>query len=115
MTLRAVLGFPYLTLLVFIATIALTATLYYKVPKGYFPQDDFGLIVGFTRASPDVSFSGMLGLQQSVADIVLARPRRSGARLGARRRRLRWRSEPRPNVHQPEAAAATGRGRPRRK
>ena len=73
-TLRAVLGFPYLTLLVFIATIALTATLYYKVPKGYFPQDDSGLIVGFTRASPDVSFSGMLGLQQSVADIVLSDP-----------------------------------------
>ncbi len=73
-TLRAVLGFPYLTLLVFIATIALTATLYYKVPKGYFPQDDSGLIVGFTRASPDVSFSGMLGLQQSVADIVLGDP-----------------------------------------
>ena len=73
-TLRTVLGFPYLTLLVFIATIALTATLYYKVPKGYFPQDDSGLIVGFTRASPDVSFSGMLGLQQSVADIVLGDP-----------------------------------------
>src|SRR5205814_3963821 len=44
-TLRAVLGFPYLTLLVFIATIALTVTLYAKVPKSYFPQDDSGLIV----------------------------------------------------------------------
>jgi multidrug efflux pump len=73
-SLRLVLGFPYLTLLVFIATIALTVTLYVKVPKGYFPQDDSGLIVGFTRASPDVSFNGMLGLQQRVADIVLSDP-----------------------------------------
>ena len=73
-TLRVVLEFPFLTLLVFIATIALTVTLYVKVPKGYFPQDDSGLIVGGTRASPDVSFSGMLGLQQRVADIVLSDP-----------------------------------------
>jgi multidrug efflux pump len=73
-TLRVALGVPYLTLLVFLATIALTTTLYYQVPKGYFPQDDSGLIVGGTRASPDVSFSGMLGLQQRVADIVLSDP-----------------------------------------
>ncbi len=73
-TLRSVLDFPYLTLLVFFATIALTVTLYYKVPKTYFPQDDSGLIIGGTRASPDVSFSGMLNLQQRVADIVLSDP-----------------------------------------
>jgi multidrug efflux pump len=73
-TLRAVLGFPYLTLLVFMATVGLTVVLYIKVPKSYFPQDDSGLIVGGTRASPDVSFSGMLNLQQRVADIVLSDP-----------------------------------------
>ncbi len=73
-TLRSVLDFPYLTLLVFAATIALTVTLYAKVPRSYFPQDDSGLIVGFTRASPDVSFNGMLNLQQRVADIVLSDP-----------------------------------------
>lgn len=39
-TLRTVLEFPLLTLLVFFATIALTVTLYIKVPKGYFPTDD---------------------------------------------------------------------------
>jgi len=52
----------------------LTVLLYVKVPKSYFPQDDSGLIVGGTRASPDVSFSGMLALQQRVADIVLSDP-----------------------------------------
>ncbi|MGN6284748.1 MAG: efflux RND transporter permease subunit [Afipia sp.] len=73
-TLHVVLRFPIVTIVVFFATIALTATLYVKVPKGYFPQDDSGLIFGSTRASPDVSFQAMLGLQQQVADIVMADP-----------------------------------------
>ena len=73
-TLRIVLGFPFLTVLVFLATIALTVTLYVKSPKGYFPQDDSGLIIGSTRASSDVSFQAMLVLQQRVAEIVMADP-----------------------------------------
>jgi multidrug efflux pump len=77
-TLRGVLGFPFLTLLVFFATIALTVTLYIKTPKGYFPADDSGFIVGSTRASPDISFQAMLRLQQQVADIVMADPAVAG-------------------------------------
>ncbi|ABE62860.1 acriflavin resistance protein [Nitrobacter hamburgensis X14] len=73
-TLRVVLGFPILTLLVFFATIALTVTLYIKMPKGYFPIDDSGFVIGSTRASADVSFQSMLGLQQRVMDIVMADP-----------------------------------------
>src|ERR1044071_2994859 len=73
-TLRAALGFPYLTLLVFFATIALTVTLYIKTPKGYFPTDDSGFVIGATRAAPDISFQAMLKLQQQVADIVMADP-----------------------------------------
>jgi len=73
-TLRVVLEFPFLTLLVFFATIALTVTLYIKTPKGLFPVDDSGFIIGSTRASADVSFQAMLGLQQEVADIVLSDP-----------------------------------------
>ena len=45
-TLRTVLGFPFLTLIVFFATIALTVTLYIKTPKGYFPVDDSGFVIG---------------------------------------------------------------------
>jgi multidrug efflux pump len=71
-TLRVVLGFPILTMIVFLATIALTVTLYIKTPKGYFPSDDSGLIIGSTRASADVSFQSMRDLQQSIADIVMA-------------------------------------------
>jgi multidrug efflux pump len=73
-TLHVVLGFPYLTLLVFFATIALTVTLYVKTTKGYFPTDDSGFVIGATRASADTSFQAMLGLQQRLADIVLADP-----------------------------------------
>ena len=77
-TLRVVLRFPILTMLVFVATIALTVTLYIKTPKGYFPTDDSGLVIGATRASPDVSFQAMLGLQQRIADIVMADPAVAG-------------------------------------
>ena len=58
-TLRVVLGFPILTMIVFFATIALTMTLYVKTPKGYFPSDDSGFIIGATRASADVSLQAM--------------------------------------------------------
>ncbi|MBN9596839.1 MAG: efflux RND transporter permease subunit [Afipia sp.] len=77
-TLHIVLRFPILTMLVFVATIALTVTLYIKTPKGYFPTDDSGLVIGATRASPDVSFQAMLGLQQRIADIVMADPAVAG-------------------------------------
>jgi multidrug efflux pump len=73
-TLRVVLGFPFLTLMVFFATIATTVTLYIKTPKGYFPVDDSGFIFGATRASADTSFQSMLGLQQRLTDLVIADP-----------------------------------------
>ncbi|QHO78442.1 acriflavine resistance protein B [Bradyrhizobium sp. CCBAU 051011] len=69
-TLRAVLGFPLLTLLVFFATIALTVVLYIKIPKGYFPLDDSGLIVGASQASSDTSFQSMTRFQQQLEDAI---------------------------------------------
>ncbi|MBK5653260.1 MAG: efflux RND transporter permease subunit [Rhizobium sp.] len=73
-TLRIVLGYPVLTLIVFFATVTLTVVLYVKTPKGYFPTDDSGLIVGATVASADTSFEAMVTLQQQVAGIVGADP-----------------------------------------
>lgn len=73
-SLEVVLRFPILTLLVFVSTVALTGCLYVKTPKSYFPPDDSGLIIGGTRASSDISFQAMFGLQQQVADIVLKDP-----------------------------------------
>jgi multidrug efflux pump len=77
-TLHTVLRFPWTTLMVFFATIALTVTLYVKTPKGYFPIDDSGFVIGSTRASADTSFQSMLGLQQQLADIVMADPAVAG-------------------------------------
>jgi multidrug efflux pump len=73
-SLDVVLRHRFLTLLVFFLTIGLTVQLYVKTPKGYFPQDDTGLIFGGTRASPDISFKAMTELQQRAAEIVLADP-----------------------------------------
>jgi hydrophobe/amphiphile efflux-1 (HAE1) family protein len=73
-SLNFVLRHRIIALMVFLATIALTVDLYIKTPKGYFPQDDTGLIFGGTRASPDISFEAMKELQQRATDIVLSDP-----------------------------------------
>jgi multidrug efflux pump len=77
-TLGFVLENRGLVLIVFVATIALTVGLYIKVPKGYFPQDDTGLIFGGTRASTDISFDAMKALQEKAMDVVLADPAVAG-------------------------------------
>ncbi|HUL87172.1 MAG TPA: efflux RND transporter permease subunit [Pseudolabrys sp.] len=77
-TLTFALGHRALMLIVFAATIALTIGLYIKVPKGYFPQDDTGLIFGGTEASTDISFEAMKQLQQKAMDVVLADPAVAG-------------------------------------
>ena len=77
-TLSFVLEHNALALIVFVATIALTVGLYIKTPKGYFPQDDTGLIFGGTQASTDVSFEAMEQLQQKAMDIVLSDPAVAG-------------------------------------
>ena len=69
-TLRVVLGFPLLTLTVFFATIALTVVLYIKIPKGYFPIDDSGLIVGASQSSSDTSFQSMTRFQKQLEDAI---------------------------------------------
>jgi multidrug efflux pump len=73
-SLRVVLRYRALVLIVFAATIALTVDLYIKTPKGYFPQDDTGLVYGGTSASTDISFPAMVELQQRAVDLVLADP-----------------------------------------
>src|SRR5262249_36214727 len=70
--LRFVLRHSWLTLIVVVLTAALTVLLYFKTPKSYFPQDDTGLVLGFTNASPDISYRAMTELQQQVSEIVLS-------------------------------------------
>ncbi|OJY38581.1 MAG: acriflavine resistance protein B [Rhizobiales bacterium 65-9] len=64
----------WLLLIVMAATIAWTVHLFATLPKGYFPQDDTGLMFGFTQASQDTSFEAMKGLQERAAAIVAADP-----------------------------------------
>jgi hydrophobe/amphiphile efflux-1 (HAE1) family protein len=61
-------------LLVALVTVAATVWLYIIVPKGFFPQQDTGVMIGVTEAAQDISFAAMLKLQEQVAKIVLADP-----------------------------------------
>ena len=65
-------------IIVMLATVVVTVNLYVKTPKGYFPQDDTGLVFASTRASTDISFDAMVKLQQQALDIVLADPAVAG-------------------------------------
>ncbi len=77
-SLEFVLQYRVLVLVLFLATIALTVNLYVKTPKGYFPQDDTGLIFGGTQASTDISFAAMSEIQQRATAIVMADPAVAG-------------------------------------
>ncbi|HEX8593104.1 MAG TPA: MdtB/MuxB family multidrug efflux RND transporter permease subunit [Pseudomonas sp.] len=72
--LRWVLKHQPLTLLVAIATLALTVLLYMIVPKGFFPVQDTGVIQGISEAPQSVSFAAMSERQQSLAKIILQDP-----------------------------------------
>ncbi|MEY2427789.1 MAG: multidrug efflux pump, partial [Verrucomicrobiota bacterium] len=73
-SLKWVLGHQGFMLLVALVTVAATVWLYVIVPKGFFPQQDTGVMIGVTEAAQDISFSAMLKLQEQVAKIVLADP-----------------------------------------
>ncbi len=72
--LRVVLRHQRATLLLTLATVAFTAYLAWIIPKGFFPQQDTGLILGVSEAPAEVSFPRMLGLQRSLADVILQDP-----------------------------------------
>ncbi len=72
--LKWVLRHQAVMLLVALGTIIATVWLYVIVPKGFFPQQDTGVMIGTTEASQDVSFPTMARLQDQVARIVLADP-----------------------------------------
>jgi hydrophobe/amphiphile efflux-1 (HAE1) family protein len=75
----------FTTLMVMLATVGLTGFLFVVIPKGFFPQQDTGLILGITEAAQDVSPRGMAVLQEEVIDTVLKNPAVAsvGAYIGA--------------------------------
>jgi multidrug efflux pump subunit AcrB len=77
-TLKWVLGYQTITLLVAVATLVLTVFLYIEIPKGFFPTQDTGIIQGITQASPSTSFTEMAQRQQEIAKVLLADPAVAG-------------------------------------
>ncbi len=73
-TLDLCLKFKSVMLMVTLATIAGTVWLYIIVPKGFFPTEDTGFMIGITEAATDISFPAMAERQRQVADIVRADP-----------------------------------------
>jgi HAE1 family hydrophobic/amphiphilic exporter-1 len=62
------------TLLTFLGTVAIAVLLYVVVPKGFFPQQDTGIIVGLTDAPQDVSFDEMVRLERRLTDVIAKDP-----------------------------------------
>ncbi|HMH89213.1 MAG TPA: multidrug efflux RND transporter permease subunit [Steroidobacteraceae bacterium] len=58
------------TLVTFLITLAATVMLYIEIPKGFFPQQDTGIISGLTDAPQDISFEEMVRRQHAVFDVV---------------------------------------------
>jgi multidrug efflux pump len=73
-TLGWVLRFPLPMLLVFFITIGLSVWLYAIVPKGFFPQQDTGRLIGFVRADQSISFQAMKVKLDRFVEIVKADP-----------------------------------------
>ncbi len=73
-TLDVVLRWKFTTLMVTIATFVASGYMYVTVPKGFFPTEDTGFIVGSTEAAPDVSIEAMSELQLRMIRTVLADP-----------------------------------------
>ncbi len=73
-TLKFVLGYQTITLLVAVATLLLTVFLYIIIPKGFFPVQDTGVIQGISQASQTIGADEMAKEQQELAKVVLQDP-----------------------------------------
>ncbi len=73
-TLKVVLKYQTLTLLVALGTLVLTIVLYILIPKGFFPVQDTGVIQGISQAAENISFPAMADKQQQLARVILQDP-----------------------------------------
>jgi HAE1 family hydrophobic/amphiphilic exporter-1 len=83
--LKVVLRHRFIAMMVMLGTIALTGYLYVIIPKGFFPQQDTGLIIGQSEAAQDISYEAMQQRQQAMVDAVMRDPavQSLGAGVGA--------------------------------
>ena len=73
-TLKFVLRFQTITLLIALCTLILTIFLYIIIPKGFFPIQDTGIIQGISQAPPTIGSKAMAQKQQEIADVILKDP-----------------------------------------
>ena len=73
-TLKFVLRFQTITLLVALGTLLLTVFLYIVIPKGFFPVQDTGIIQGISQAPPSIGNQSMADKQQEIANTILQDP-----------------------------------------
>jgi multidrug efflux pump subunit AcrB len=64
----------FITLMAMIFTVALTVVLFIVMPKGFFPQQDTGLIVGISEGAQDISRQAMMERQAAILDIIARDP-----------------------------------------
>ena len=83
--LKIVLRHRFITLMTMFGTIALTGYLYVVIPKGFFPEQDTGLIIGLSEAAQDISFPAMAERQQALLNAIMQDPAVAsiGAAVGA--------------------------------
>jgi multidrug efflux pump len=83
--LKHALRHRFITLMVMFGTIAATGYLYYVIPKGFFPQQDIGMITGIAEAAQGISFEGMEKQMEAVLGIILKDPAVAsiGSQIGA--------------------------------
>src|SRR5260370_38030326 len=72
--LKWVLEYELVTLIVTVAVACLSVYLYFKVPTGFFPQQDTGRIMGSVQAAQDISFQALRDTMESYAGIVMKEP-----------------------------------------
>jgi HAE1 family hydrophobic/amphiphilic exporter-1 len=72
--LKVVLRHRFITLMTMLGTIALTGYLFVIIPKGFFPQQDTGLIIGQSEAAQDISFQAMEERQQALLNALVRDP-----------------------------------------
>ncbi|SLM46494.1 multidrug efflux system, subunit B [Nitrospira japonica] len=73
-SLRWVLSHQSATMAVAVGTLAVTILLYIVVPKGFFPVQDTGVILGISEAAQSVSFAAMVERQQELTKVILTDP-----------------------------------------
>jgi hydrophobe/amphiphile efflux-1 (HAE1) family protein len=73
-SLDVALRYRRITLGVFLLTVSLSGYLFYVIPKGFFPTQDTGLIIGTSEASQDISFAAMESRQLALGRVVETDP-----------------------------------------